>query len=71
MVLFPDCRPLAEDTAAKLKRSQLKVCTVYVYCIRCTLFTTAAETLARLAGNFCQYLTTVKSGANCMVWLNV
>ncbi len=31
---FPDCGPLAEDSAAKLKRSQLIVCTVYVYCVR-------------------------------------
>ncbi len=26
---FPDFGPLAEDSAAKLKRSQLNVCTVY------------------------------------------
>ncbi len=31
---FPDWGPLAEDSAAKLKRSQLNVCTVY--CILCT-----------------------------------
>jgi hypothetical protein len=47
-----------------------------MYCVRllCTVYSfppTAAETCARLAGNFCQYLTTVKSGANGMVWLNV
>jgi hypothetical protein len=30
---FPDCGPLAEDSAAKLKKSQLNVCTVY-----CVLF---------------------------------
>ncbi len=34
---FPDCSPLAEDSAAKFKRSQLNVCTVYVYGVRCTL----------------------------------
>jgi hypothetical protein len=28
---FPDCGPLAEDPATKLKRGQLNVCTVYVY----------------------------------------
>jgi hypothetical protein len=44
------------------------VCTVYVYCVRCTLFCPVAETCARLAGNFCQYLTTVTSGANSLVW---
>jgi hypothetical protein len=26
---FPDCGPLAEDSATKLKRGQLNVCTVY------------------------------------------
>jgi hypothetical protein len=30
-VAFPDCEPLAEDSAAKLKRSQLNVCTVYSF----------------------------------------
>jgi hypothetical protein len=30
---FPYWGPLAEDCAAKLKRSQLNVCTVYVYCV--------------------------------------
>jgi hypothetical protein len=63
---FPDSGPLAEDSAAKLKRSQLNVCT----CVR-LLFPPAGETCARFAGNFCKYLTTVKSGANGMVWLNV
>ncbi len=29
------------------------------------------EICAKLAGNFCQWLTTAKSGANDMVWLNV
>jgi hypothetical protein len=42
-----------------------------VYCVRCTLVSPAAEICARLAGNFCHWLTTVKSGANGMVWLNV
>jgi hypothetical protein len=64
---FPDRGPLAEDSAAKLKKSQLNVCTVYVYCVRCTLFPPVAETCARLAGNLCQYLTTVTSGANSLV----
>ncbi len=32
---FPECRPLAEDSAAKLKKGQLNVFTVYV---QCTLF---------------------------------
>jgi hypothetical protein len=26
---FPDCGPMAEDSATKLKRGQLNVCTVY------------------------------------------
>jgi len=64
---FPDWGPLAEDfaTNTKLKRGQLNVCTVYVYCVWWTM----AEICTRLAGNFCQYLTTVKSGAYNMVWL--
>ncbi len=45
--------------------------TVYVYCVRCTLFPPVAETCARLAGNLCQYLTTVTSGANNLVWVTV
>jgi hypothetical protein len=51
---FPDWGPLAEDSAAKLKRSQLSVCTVYVYCVLCTLFSPAAEIWARLTDNYCQ-----------------
>jgi hypothetical protein len=48
---FPDCGPLAEDSAAKLKRSQLNVCTVYGVL---SPPPPAAEICARLAGNFCQ-----------------
>ncbi len=50
---FPDFGPLAEDSAAKLKKSQLNVCTVYVFSVLCTLFPSAAEICARLAGNYC------------------
>jgi hypothetical protein len=47
---FPDCGPLAEDSATKLKGCQLKVCFVYG-----ALFSpVVAEIFARLAGNFCQ-----------------
>jgi hypothetical protein len=46
--------PLAEDSAAKLKRNQLNVCTDRVFCVRCTLLTPAAEICARLASNFSQ-----------------
>ncbi len=67
--LFLIWGPLAEDSAAKLKRSQLNVCTVYIYCVRCTLFPPVAETCASLAGNLCEYLTTVTSGANSLVWV--
>ncbi len=42
---FSDYGPLAEDSAAKLKRSQLNVC---------TLFPPDAKICARLAGNYCQ-----------------
>ncbi len=41
------CGQLAEDSSAKLERSQLNLCTVYS-------FPPAAEIRARLAGNFCQ-----------------
>ncbi len=41
---FPDCERLTEDSVAKLKRSQLNVCTVYS-------FPPAAEIFARLACN--------------------
>jgi hypothetical protein len=47
------------------------VFTVYVYCVQCTLFPPVAETCARLVGNFCQYLTTVMSGANSLVSVTV
>ncbi len=64
---FPNWGPLAEDSATKLKRGQLNVCTVFG-----VLFSPhVAEICARMAGNFCQQLTTVKSGAYDMVSLNV
>ena len=63
--------PLAEDSATKLKGGQLNVFTVYVFCVWSTLFPPVAEICARLAGNFCQYLTTVTSGANSLVWVSV
>jgi hypothetical protein len=34
--------------------NQPNMCTVYMYCVRCTLFPPADEICARLAGNFCQ-----------------
>ncbi len=68
---FPDWGPLAEDSAAKLKKSQLNVCTVYVYCVRCILLPPVAEIYARLAGNFCQYFSTVPCWANSLVWVSV
>ncbi len=49
----------------------LNVCTVYVYSVWCTLSSPVAEICARLAGNFYQYLTTVTSGVNSMVWVIV
>jgi hypothetical protein len=70
---FPDWGPLNEDSATKLKRGQLNVCTVYicVLCMVCTLFPPVAEVCARMAGNFYLKLTTVKSGAYDLVWLSV
>ncbi len=68
---FPDWGPLAEDSAAKLKSSQLNVCTVYAYCVQCTLFPPVAEICARLAGNFCQYMARVTSGAKSLVWVQL
>ncbi len=68
---FPDLGPLAEESATKLKGGQINVCTVYVYSVWCNLFPPVAEICARLAGNFCQYLTTVTSVANSMVWVIV
>jgi hypothetical protein len=47
-------------------KNQLNVCTVYG-----VLFSPQAEICARLESNFCQKLTTIKSGANDMDWLNV
>jgi hypothetical protein len=70
---FSDWRTLAEDSATKLKRGQLNVCIVYVYCVWslwCTLFPPVAEICARLARKFYQWLRTVKSGAYDMVWPN-
>ncbi len=65
---FPECGPLAKDSAAILKGSQQNECTVYV---PCNLFPPVAENCARLADNFCQYLATVTSVANDMVWLTL
>ncbi len=42
---FPDWGPLAEDSATKLKRGQLNLC---------SLFPPVSEICARSAGNFCQ-----------------
>jgi hypothetical protein len=59
---------MAEVSAAKLKRGQPNVCTV----IRTMYsFPLTAEICAGLAGNFRQYLATVTSVANDMVWLTV
>ncbi len=43
---------LAEDSATKLKRGQLSVCTVYVYGVG--RYSPCAEICAKLAGSFCQ-----------------
>ena len=45
------------------------LCTFILYGVH--IFPPGAETCARLAGNLCQYLTTLKSGANGMVWVTV
>jgi hypothetical protein len=45
--------PLAEDSAAKLKRSQLNVCTVYVYCVPFSLMW--LKLVQDWPVNFCQY----------------
>ncbi len=66
MGLFLIGGPLTEDSAAKLKKSQLNVCTVYVYCVY-SILPPVAEICARLAGNFCQYLTRGTSGAKSLV----
>jgi hypothetical protein len=44
-----------------------------VYCVQCTgtPFPPVAEICARLAGNFCQDMTTVSCWANSLVWLSV
>jgi hypothetical protein len=56
--------PLAEDSAAKLIRAQLNVCTVYS-----PPPPPAAVSCAGLAGNFLQWLVTVTSVANDMdIW---
>ncbi len=61
--------PLLGNLILALQYYVRVLCTFTVYGV--LFFPPAAETCARLAGNFCQYLTTVKSGANCMVWVNV
>ncbi len=42
-----------------------------VYCVQCTPFPSVAEICARLAGNFCQYITSVSCWANSLVWMSV
>ncbi len=66
---FPYWGPLAGDSA-KLKRSQLNVCTLYINCVPygVLFFPPVTETCA---GNLCQFLTTVTSGANSLVWVTV
>ncbi len=40
-----------------------------VYCVQCTPSPPVAEICARLADNFCQYMTTVSCWANSLVWV--
>ncbi len=47
---FPDCRPLAKDSVAKLKRIQQNVCTVYMNSSQ----PPASEICVRLAANYYQ-----------------
>jgi hypothetical protein len=54
-----------------LPQNQLNVCTVYVCCVWCTPFPQWLKFVPGWPGNFCQSLTTVKSGTYDMVWLNV
>ncbi len=61
---FPECGPLDEDSAAKLKSGQLNVCAVYILC---TLFRLPSEICAGLTGTFRQKLVIVMSVANDMV----
>ena len=42
-----------------------------VYCVQCTPFPPVAEICARLAGNFCRYISTVSCWANSLVWESV
>jgi hypothetical protein len=73
MGLFPNWGPMAEDSAAKIKRSQLNVCTVYVYCVRCTL--SPPLWLKSEPGwpaiSVSRYFTTVSCWANSLVWVSV
>jgi hypothetical protein len=43
---------LTEDSAAKLKRGQLHVCTAYLYTVYGVIISPAAQICARLDGNF-------------------
>ena len=45
-------------------------CMYTVYGAVCS-FPPVAEICARLAGNFCQYMTTVSCWANSLVWVSV
>jgi hypothetical protein len=42
-----------------------------VHCVQGTPFPPVAEICASLAGNFCQYMTTVSCWANSLVWVSV
>ncbi len=42
-----------------------------LYCVQCSSFPPVAEICARLAGNFCQYMSTVSCWANSLVWVSV
>jgi hypothetical protein len=52
-------------------QSDLKMVSAAIYTDIYRLDEEVAETCARLAGNLCQYLTTVTSGANSLVWVTV
>ena len=57
---FPDRGPLAEDSAAKLKKSQLNVCTVYG-----VLFSPCSRNLCQIGQ---QILSIVDNSKVCGIW---
>jgi hypothetical protein len=62
MGLFPNGAHWPKILPHNLKRSLLNVCTVYVYCVLCTLFPPAAQKLCQIGRQLLSVVDNSKVG---------